>query len=98
MTQAAGEQAAGNPEFARRLQDTGQAWLAEASANDSEWGIGLDTASARKVPVESRHEAFGQNLHGRAVMLARADIHERLWMHIRGTTRPSEMVNTNQGL
>ena len=96
MTQAAVQQAAGNSDFARRLQDTGQAWLAEASANDSEWGIGLDTAGARKVPVESRHEAFGQNLHGRAVMLARADIQERLWLNIRGADRPSETMNTNQ--
>ena len=97
MAQAARQQAAGNPDFARRLQDTGRAWLAEASTNDSEWGIGLDAAGARRVPVESRHEAFGQNLHGRAVMLARADIQERLWLNIRGAGGLSEPSCTNQG-
>ena len=74
MVQATRQQALGCERFRRRLLATGTALLAEASETDGEWGIGMGPDAAARVPVAGRAEAFGNNYHGRALMLVREEL------------------------
>ena len=74
MVQATRQQALGCERFRRRLLATGTALLAEASVTDGEWGIGMGPEAAARVPVHGRAEAFGNNYHGRALMLVRDEL------------------------
>ena len=59
-----------NPDLKKKLMDTGNAILAEASPKDKIWGIGLDaTAAANTDPSEWP----GQDLLGKALMELRAE-------------------------
>ena len=59
-----------NPDLKAKLLDTGDALIAEASPEDSIWGIGLDAAAA----AETDPSAWpGQNLLGRILMELRAE-------------------------
>ena len=74
MEEGAWMQATGNKGFRERLLQTGDALLLEASSADSFWGIGMDRAAASQVPLAARRQAFGQNWHGAALMVARERI------------------------
>ncbi|AYV85178.1 MAG: hypothetical protein Satyrvirus6_10 [Satyrvirus sp.] len=57
-----------NPDLLKRLLETGNKTIVEASPYDEIWGIGLSVKQAVKVPEE---EWPGKNLLGKALMLVR---------------------------
>ena len=59
-----------NPDLKKKLLDTGNAVLAEASPKDMIWGIGLDAAAAASSDMS---EWPGQGLLGKALMELRAE-------------------------
>ncbi|MGN0733256.1 MAG: NADAR domain-containing protein [Emergencia sp.] len=60
-----------NPQLAEILLSTGNKVLAEASANDRKWGIGVDCCDDVRFKVSGWR---GQNLLGRALMEVRAEL------------------------
>ena len=60
-----------NKGLRRKLFQTGQLQLVEASPTDTVWGIGLDAETARNTP---EHLWPGQNLLGRALMDVRTKL------------------------
>jgi ribA/ribD-fused uncharacterized protein len=59
-----------NPELLKRLLDTGQKIICEASPYDKIWGIGLRAEQAVKIP---NSKWPGSNLLGKALMLVRSE-------------------------
>ena len=59
-----------NPDLMKRLLETGDAVLAEASPKDVIWGIGLDAAAAASVDME---DWPGQGLLGKVLMELRGE-------------------------
>ena len=59
------------PQLKRRLLETGDRELVEASPTDTIWGVGFDAQNA-----EFHREDWGQNLLGKAIMAVRKRIRE----------------------
>ena len=62
-----------NPDLLRKLMETGDSILAEASPMDYEWGIGLDAAAARK---SDPYDWPGRNLLGKLLTELRDEFRE----------------------
>jgi hypothetical protein len=60
-----------NPVLLKRLMQTGNKYIAEASPRDKIWGIGLSAVQALKVP---RNKWPGENLLGSALMFIREEM------------------------
>ena len=63
-----------NPDLMRKLLETGDAILAEASPYDKIWGIGMDAAAAAQTEPT---QWPGQNLLGKALMELRAEFSQK---------------------
>ena len=61
-----------NPELLKRLMETGERCIVEASPYDKIWGIGLRASEAVKIPEEKWP---GENLLGKALMIVRSENH-----------------------
>ena len=64
-----------NPELLKKLKDTGDALLVEASPNNNIWGIGL---KAKKKKKKDQKDWPGENLLGKILMEVRADVQDLL--------------------
>lgn len=63
-----------NPNLLKKLMDTGDTLLVEASPYDAIWGIGLDEATAKKTPAE---DWPGTNWLGEVLTQLREDLKQQ---------------------
>ena len=63
-----------NKELKKKLLETGDKNLYEASFRDKIWGIGFGIKQAPTIPVEK----YGENLLGKALMLVRLELQQNI--------------------
>lgn len=63
-----------NEDLKKKLLETGDKNLYEASFRDKIWGIGFGIKQAPSIPVEK----YGQNLLGKALMLVRLELQQNM--------------------